>query len=153
MPSAYFLAVKLLSRREYTTAELTRKLADRECSKDEIEAAITRLRESGALDDRRAGAAHVRTATRLKGRGRLRIERELMARGLDRGLARELLADASPDDQLAALKQVLLRKRVPASLDQAAYRRVFQQLARRGFAADVIAKALRSRRRGGEDDD
>jgi SOS response regulatory protein OraA/RecX len=37
---------------------------------------------------------------------------------------------------------VLQRKRVPAKLDQAARRRIFQHLMRRGFSADAISKAL-----------
>ena len=106
------------------------------------------LRAEGLLDDRRVADAHVRAASRVKRRGRLRIERELTARGIDRTTAHEALAALSPDDDLAAIRQVLARKRVPATLDQAARRRLFQHLMRRGFSTDAIAKVL-----GGRDAD
>src|SRR5262245_12986384 len=103
------------------------------------------LRADRTLDDRRVAEAHVRAASRVKRRGRLRIERELTARGIDRTTAHEALAALSPDDDLAAIRQVLARKRVPAKLDQAARRRIFQHLMRRGFSADAITKVLGQR--------
>jgi regulatory protein len=151
--SAYTTALRLLGRREQTTAELTNKLLDRDFAAPDVEDAIVRLRDAGALDDRRAALAHIRTASRIKGRGRRRIERELMARGVDRALVHELLGAAPPDQDEAALRAVLQRKHIPARLDQASYRRVFQQLLRRGFSPDLIAKVIgRSRRSGAADE-
>jgi SOS response regulatory protein OraA/RecX len=97
----------------------------------------------GTLDDRRAGAAHVRTASRVKGRGRLRIARELEGRGIDRNLAKELASEVSPEAEADGITRVLHRKRVPARMSAEERRKVFQQLLRRGFTADAIADALR----------
>ena len=145
-------ALRLLGRRDYTAAELTTRLAARGYPDEAITEELRHLRASGAQDDARAAAAHVRTATRIKGRGRLRIERELLARGVSRDIVRALVAEMPADDDAAAIARVLERRRVPARLDPAARRRVFQHLLRRGFPADAIAKALRSRSDDDDDD-
>jgi regulatory protein len=135
-------ALRLLARRDYTAAELTGRLSQRGYDDDAIASLTAALRADGTLDDRRVAEGHVRSASRVKRRGRLRIERELTARGIDRTTAHDALAALTPDDDLATIRQVLQRKRVPAKLDQAARRRIFQHLMRRGFSADAISKAL-----------
>ncbi len=76
----------MLSRRELSRAELTAKLIDRGFTREAVDAAVERLAGQPFVDDRRAAFAHVRTASRLKGRGQLRIQRELEARGFSREL-------------------------------------------------------------------
>jgi regulatory protein len=142
------VALRLLGRRDYTTAELTEKLEQRGYEDDAIAALTKALRADRLLDDRRVAEAHVRSASRIKRRGRLRIERELLARGIDRSAAQNAVATLSADDDLAAIRQILARKRVPQRLDPAARRRLFQHLMRRGFSADAISKVL-----GRRDDD
>jgi regulatory protein len=147
MPSARLVALKLLGRRDYTTAEIRQKLLDREFSAEDVDAAVDGLIADRLLDDRRTAAAHLRTASRVKGRGRLRIQQELQARGVDRGLVREVLAGLPAADETTAIETFLRRRRLPDTLTMADRRRVFQQLLRRGFTSDVIAKALKNRDR------
>jgi regulatory protein len=144
VPSARSTAIRLLTRRDYTTAELRRKLEDREFPAEEIDAAVASLTDQKLLDDRRAAGAHIRTASRVKRRGRLRIQRELEARGVDRGVIRELLDELSPDDEAAAIRQ-FLERRHPGRLSMVDRRKAFQQLLRRGFTSDAIAKVIRER--------
>jgi regulatory protein len=145
MSAARTAALRLLSRRDYTSAELRDKLASREYSAGDIDEALASLAAERLLDDRRAAAAHVRTASRVKGRGRLRIQRELEARGLDRDVVRQALEELPAADESAALDRWLQRRRLPARLPAALRRRLFQQLLRRGFTADLIASALKAR--------
>jgi regulatory protein len=140
-------ALRLLSRREHTTAELRQKLLDREFSAEDVDATIEGLTADRLLDDRRTASAHLRTASKIKGRGRLRIQQELQARGVDRALVREVLADLPAADETTAIAEFLGRRRVPLQLNMADRRRLFQQLLRRGFSSDVIAKALKDRDR------
>jgi regulatory protein len=142
-------ALRLLGRRDYTTAELHTKLRDRDFPEDDITDVLGDLTAAGLVDDRRVGAAHVRTAASVKGRGRLRIARELAARGIDRALVRELLTDLPAEDEAREIARILARKRWPRRPSAADRRRMTQHLLRRGFPADAIAKALRAR----EDDD
>jgi SOS response regulatory protein OraA/RecX len=81
----------------------------------------------------------------VKGRGRLRISRELEQRGVDRAIIREALAALPEDDESASIRRFLERKHLPIRLSPAEHRRVFGQLVRRGFSADLIAKSLRGR--------
>jgi regulatory protein len=142
--SARTAAIALLSRRDYTRRELAQRLADRGHDAGEIDAALDGLAHERLVDDRRVAAAHVRTAAGVKGRGRRRIEQELIARGIDRAVARDALAVVSTADERAAVDRFLSRRGVPRRLDAPARRRLLQQLLRRGFPADVAAAALRA---------
>jgi regulatory protein len=143
--SPRLVALRLLGRRDYTADELTRKLLDRGFTEDNIAPALAGLTAEGLLNDRRAALAHVRTATRVKGRGPLRIRLELQARGVPAEIITEATRDVTDDDVRATLDRVLARKHLvhPVSLDQR--RRLFQQLLRRGFPAPLISAALRFR--------
>jgi regulatory protein len=135
----------LLGRRDYTAAELRQRLIDKGHDKGEVDAEIASLTADGTIGDARVAAAHVRVASQLKGRGRMRIRQELLARGISKSIAEAALAELPADDEAAAIQKFLSRKRVPETLDQAARNRVFQQLMRKGFTSDAISKALRHR--------
>ena len=75
--SAYLDALHLLAARELTVKQLRERLVDREHNRGEVERAIEHLLDSKALDDARVAAIYVRTAIKIKGRGRLRVQREL----------------------------------------------------------------------------
>src|SRR5207244_9828639 len=111
--SARSTALRLLSRRDYTTFELRQKLLERDLPPDEIEDALRTLTADRLLDDRRAALAHIRTASEIKGRGRFRIQRELEARGIDRAVARDLLGEL-PNEEAAPIAKILIRKHLPA---------------------------------------
>ena len=141
-------ALTLLGRRDYTVREIREKLTDRGYEPDDIDMTIDGLLADGLLDDRRVAAAHLRTAARVKGRGRVRIARELAARGIASDLVDETVSALSDAEEAAALERVLVRKRLPARIPMPVRRRLFQQLLRRGFRADVIANALKLRQDG-----
>jgi len=135
-------ALGLLSRRDYTTSELRKKLLDREYEAEAIDVLIQDLTASRLLDDRRVAASHVRTATAIKGRGKLRVARELAARGLSKDIVSQALAAIEKPDEAAAIRKILARKKWPPDPSLADRRRMFQHLLRRGFPADAIGKAL-----------
>jgi regulatory protein len=136
-------ALRLLGRRDYTRTELRSKLTTRGYPGDVVEDVLARLVEERLVDDGRAAAAHVRTASHVKGRGRQRIARELTARGIDESLAADALAQISPEDERAVLRRILERTPLPPHPTPADRRRVFQRLVRRGFSIDLVAKVLR----------
>jgi regulatory protein len=135
-------ALRLLGRRDYTTAELTARLIDRGYVREEVAATVTRLLADGSLDDRRAARNHVRIATQVKSRGRVRILGELRARGIDETLAREALSGLSADDDRRAIERVLSRQLAGGPPSPAERNRLFRKLLRRGFPADAIAAVL-----------
>ncbi len=136
-------ALRLLGRRDLTRSELITRLTDRGYLTEDIEPAVARLAEERFLDDRRTALAHARSASKIKGRGRVRIRRELEARGVPKDLIQEALDQISPDDDLATLRRFLARKGVTEKPEPAERRRLFQQLVRRGFSIDLVSKVLR----------
>ena len=154
--SAYLDALHLLAGRDLTVKQIRERLVDREHDREEIERAIEHLLETRALDDARVAAAYVRTAIKIKGRGRLRVQRELQEMGVDREIAVQALADAfgEVDERTliaAALKKKLRGKtRIATASD---YARVYQFLMRQGFSPTAVNAALRAYRRGVPDED
>jgi regulatory protein len=137
-------ALALLGRRDYTTAELRERLIDREHPPAEVDAVIAALVEDRTINDRRVAASHVRVSSQIKGRGRLRIRQELAARGIDRHLADELIAELPPENEAASIAKFLSRKRFPAKPTAAERQKIFQQLLRKGFTSEAISRALRA---------
>jgi regulatory protein len=135
-------ALRLLGRRDYSSAELITRLVDRGYAVDDVRTAVDDLTADGAIDDRRTAFSHVRTAARVKGRGTHRIRRELEARGIAAPIIREALEQLSPDDDLGAIRRLLARRRLPQPIPPDQRRRLFAQLLRRGFAASLVSRAL-----------
>jgi regulatory protein len=136
-------ALALLGRRDYTASELTDRLLDKGYAPDDVRAALEALTADGTVNDARVATAIVRVASQVKGRGRLRIRQELLARGVDRHVADAALSGHGADDEAAALARVLGRKRRPSDSTPEARRKLFQQLMRRGFSPDTIRKVLK----------
>lgn len=143
--SAYSEALKLLSRRELTTSELRERLLRKDFPADEVEDTVNRLRADGTLDDRRAAVAIARTHALVKARGRLRIERELRARGVDDDTARAALEDVFGELSEPELLERALRKRLRSGRirDQAEFRRLYAYLLRLGFGGEAAVATLK----------
>ena len=140
--------MRLLGRRDYSTAELTARLIDRGYDLTEVEALVATLRNERFLDDVRVAQAHVRTASAIKGRGRHRIRRELEARGIESAVVDEATSRLSADDESESLQRLVERKTRGRAMDVAARQRLFQQLLRRGFDAGAIRKAIQGLKPG-----
>ena len=145
-------ALRLLSRRDYTSSELRKKLLERDHDADAVDTLIQDLTASRLLDDRRVAASHVRTAAAIKGRGRLRIARELAARGLPKDIVSEALGAVEKQDEAAAIRKILTRKKWPATPSLAERRRMFQHLLGRGYPSDAIGRALGGQVTTGDDE-
>ena len=151
--SSYLTALKLLARRELSVEALRTRLRDRGYPDADIAAAIDHLLETGALDDGRVARAYARTAATLKGRGRLRVERELMALGIDRNVAAEALGEVFGElDERSLIAKALQKKlRGRKKITNIAERsRIYQYLLRQGFSPAGVAHALRGL--GGRDE-
>jgi regulatory protein len=144
--SAYLDGLKLLARRELSVAGLRGRLLERDHPPDEVEAAIAHLLETGALDDRRVASAYARTSVTVKGRGRLRVQRELHDLGIPRDVAAAALADVFGDVDERALVDRALKKKLRGRTrvtDRAEQARLYQFLMRQGFSPAAVTAALR----------
>jgi len=153
---AYGDALRLLSGRELSVAECRSRLLDRDHPPDDVERAIERLREAGALDDGRVARAHARTAVDVKGRGRFRVVRELQQKGIARDVIAAAVADVFGErDERALVSRAIERKLRgrPRPADKAAWARLYQYLMRQGFSPAVVSSALQRLQGGRTFDD
>ncbi len=144
--SAYIDGLKLLGRRELSVQQLRSRLIDREHTPEEADEAVAKLLENGALDDRRVARAYARTASKIKGRGRLRVTRELQALGISRDIVAEAVADVFSDlDERALIDRAIQKKlrggKKPSTMQERA--RLYQFLMRQGFTPAAVSTALR----------
>jgi regulatory protein len=149
--TAYIDGLHLLARRELSVRQLRDRLIDREHTREDVDRAIDLLIENKALDDARVAAAYVRTALKIKGRGRLRIQRELQMIGIAKEVVAEALAAAFGEvDERALIAKALEKKlRGHKKIDSPAeYARVFQYLMRQGFSPAAVTTVLRRHRKG-----
>jgi regulatory protein len=154
--TAYVDALHLLGRRELSVQQLRERLIEREHDRPDVDRAVDLLIENKALDDARVAAAYVRTALKVKGRGRLRIQREMQEMGIPKEIAAEALAEAFGEVDERALVTRALQKKLRGNqkiATRAEYARVFQFLMRQGFSPATVTAVLRARRPGGVADD
>lgn len=149
--AAYAAGLGMLARRELSEAQLRERLARRQHETAAIEQAVTRLRDAGALDDRRVAVAIARTEAHIRSRGRTRALHRLHAAGIDDKLAEEAVAEVfGALDERALLERALERRlRGPSGriLDAAHFRRLYQQLVRQGFSPSAVMATLKARAR------
>ena len=140
----YVLALGWLARRELTEKQIRQRLIRRGFEPDAIDEAVARLKSERALDDARVAGAFARTAVRLKGRGPLRLARDLQGLGIDRGAAREAIREVLADtDEPTLARQALARRwrraDPPGPADTA---RLYRALLRQGFGPSAARAAL-----------
>lgn len=145
---AYALAVRLLGSRDHSSAELTRKLAQRDVDEASIATALEELREANYLNDERF--AHALAEQRLRGgRGPMAIRAKLRERGIDTALADEAV-EALGVDWVEQAGEVLASRFDAAAIadDEPRGRaRIARFLQGRGFTSGDALRALDEARR------
>ena len=145
-PSAYQVALRLLARRELSTAQLRDRLTRRALRRSEIDAAVERLTRERAVDDARTALAYARRAAEVKLRGRSRARREIEALGIAPATARRAVATVFDEVGEASVLDRAIAKRLHGPIrDRAQFRRLYQALLRQGFPADRVAASLTAR--------
>ena len=148
-PSAYQVALRLLARRELSTAQLRDRLTRRELPSSEIDAAVERLTRERAVDDARTALAYARRAAEVKLRGRSRTRREIEALGIAPPTARRAVATVFDEVVEESVLERAIAKRLHGPVrDRAQFRRLYQALLRQGFPPDRVARQLLSRAGG-----
>ena len=135
------VAVGLLTRREHSRLELSRKLAARGAPSEAVEAVLDRLAARRLQSDARYAESLV-TSRLGRGQGPVRIRRELAEQGVETCVVDEALA-ACTQDWAAAAREVRRRKFGPAVpgawKDRARQMRFLEY---RGFTSEQIRAAL-----------
>jgi len=135
-------AVGLLTRREHSRKELTRKLTQRGVAVEDASAVVDKLTDAGWQDDGRFAELLVRSRAST-GYGPMRIRAELATHGLDRAAIAAALETFDGDWVQLAAEQVQ-RRFGRGDLELAAARRKAAEfLMRRGFDGDAVRAATR----------
>lgn len=140
-------ALNILGRRENTRAQLRRKLLQRQFEAADVDRVLDDLTAAGFLDDARAAKTFARHASHIKGQGRMRIARELAAKGVDPDIVAETLdAQIDPAEEAERLTAALDKRARGRDLsDRRESSKVWQALVRQGFSPDAVSRALRAR--------
>ena len=147
MPAdAFDRALEALSYRERTTGELIEWLEARGFARAEIEIAIDRLIETGAVDDEKFAVRYAEDKRELRGWGPDRIREGLAGRGLERELIEAALAGDGRETQLDRAIELLERRGDPP-IDERSRGRALAFLARRGYEAELAYEAVRGAER------
>lgn len=135
-------ALGLLTRREHSRKELTRKLLAKGVAGDDVETVVTKLADAGWQDDVRFAESRVR-ARAGDGYGPLHIRAELGTHGLDRDAIAAALATFEGD--WADIARELVRRRYGVAVvdDLKLRRKAADLLMRRGFDVGCIRAATR----------
>ncbi|MDR0884054.1 MAG: recombination regulator RecX [Oscillospiraceae bacterium] len=141
----YDKALDLLARRAHSVAELTRKLAERGYSEEQIDSTIARLEDYGFLNDQ-AYATHLAEKLRdSRGFAPRRIAQELRQRGVQRDETEETLSALSEDFDAGEAIRALLAGKFARHLDsEQGRRRAAAALQRMGYGYSDIRAAFRA---------
>ncbi|WP_456952652.1 regulatory protein RecX [Lysobacter sp. HA35] len=134
-------ALGLLTRREHSRKELTRKLVTRGVDAGEVETAVEKLVAAGWQDDRRFAESLVRSRA-SNGYGPLHVRAELATHDLPSEVQQAALEDFEGD--WTEIARDLVTRRF-GRIDDARLRerKAMDYLMRRGFPGDVARAAAR----------
>ncbi|GAB19084.1 regulatory protein RecX [Gordonia effusa NBRC 100432] len=155
--SAWDAALRLLGVRARSRDEMRKRLERRGFEAAEVESVMTRLDSAGLLDDAEFASEWVRSRHANSGKGRIALRHELVAKGIDKAVVEDALADVDPDAEREIAAALVSKKLTPSLIEQAqvdragrekAFRRLVGMLVRRGYSQsmsiDVVNDALRT---------
>lgn len=141
-------ALNSLNRRAQSRRKLNGKLRDKGFASEVRERVLDRLEELGLLDDAVLGRSMIADMDRLNPVGPRRMVGKLIERGLDRNLAESLVNEhvqAKPTGEMIDQLRELAAKKyrtLARHPRQVVRRRLFGQLARRGYDSDMIVRVI-----------
>lgn len=141
-------AVKALSRRALTEAELRGRLESRAGEPRDVDVVLDRLARAGYLDDTRVAESHSRFRRDYEALGPERILRDLRRRGVESSVAEKAVAKTYENSDESELIRRRLRLRLGAGYleqsidDPQRVRSLYAMLRRAGFPSAKIVTAL-----------
>lgn len=130
-------ALRLLSYRPRSQAEIRSRLARRGLPAAIIDATLERLQSLGLVDDVQFARYWVETRNQSSPRGRRLLAQELRLKGVEREVVGEALAPLSEED--AAYRAASRRAKALKNSDYSTFRRkLADYLLRRGFSLEVV---------------
>lgn len=147
--SVLHYAYKLLSYRSRSEAEMVKRLRMKGFDEPSVSKAISQLKESGFLDDRKLAASLRRYAEESKHLSITGTRRFLRQRGVPAEMINEVLGDI---DEIETARRLVEKKvfawrkpglhRQDVPLDSAMVRKLYGLLYRKGYPSEAIRKVL-----------
>jgi regulatory protein len=137
------LAWRALNRRDHTVAEIARILAHKRLEPAVIETVIAELCDQGYLDDARFAQRFAEDRRRLDGWGAERIERRLVALGVDGELIAAAVGDRDHGEELEAALTLLRRRFPQPPATPRDCERALGVLVRKGYELELAHDAIR----------
>ncbi|MDQ7030950.1 MAG: regulatory protein RecX [Ardenticatenia bacterium] len=133
------VALRLLARRDRSTAEIERHLQNRGFPASTVAAVVAILTERGWLDDRKFARRWVENRLEHRPRGRLALAHELRRKGVNASHIEAALAELPDEESIARRAAERFMGRLASVEDYHTFaRRLSAYLARRGFGWDTI---------------
>lgn len=147
--AAYFRALRWLTARELSEAQVRARLAEKGYTDTAIKPAVERLLQDRTLDDRRAATAIARTEARVRRHGPHRVMAKLMAMRIDRDLAKDIVRELFGEEDAEALLdktlEIRLRGNSERLKDPRERNKILAYLVRQGFSASAASAAIRNK--------
>lgn len=135
---AYQRAIKLITYRDRSIAEIRQSLHQKQIPEEIIENVINRLGENGLLDDKRFANLWIENRNEFRPRSHRMLTLELQKKGISEDIISQVLENTTADEELAhkaAQKQI----RRYMTLEWQDFRRKLGSfLARRGFSYETV---------------
>lgn len=137
MNELYVHALKLLRRRDYTIAELRAILASKFGA--DPDTVLEQLRQKNFLNDRRFAENYL---AKRKGRGRMTVRAEMIARGVPAELIDDVVEKADWPSLQEAMAATMKIWKLRAPLQSRDAARLFRALLRLGYDEDAIREEI-----------
>ena len=135
-------AMHLLERMDRTEKQLYDKLLQSGYPQECIENAILYVKKYHYIDDRRYASNYIRCYQDRK--SRLRMQQDLLRKGVSRALIEEVLEEEFQADECIQIRSLLEKRGFDATeCDEKERQRCYQFLMRRGFKNSDILKVMR----------
>jgi regulatory protein len=140
-------AYRFLGRRDRTVAEVRERLEADAIEAEVADEAIAELMRQGYLDDARYAHRFAEDRRTIDAWGAERIERRLLAVGVEPALIAAALGDRGAAEELEAALAVLRRRFPRAPADDRDRDRALGLLVRKGYDLDLAYDAVRAHER------
>jgi regulatory protein len=138
------LAYRFLARRERSVVEVRRHLEAKRVGPATIEATVAELEHQGYVDDARYAHRFAEDRRTLDGWGAERIERRLLAAGVDASLVAAAVVARGGGDELEAAVAILRRRYPRPPADDRGRKRALGVLVRKGYELELAYDAVRA---------
>jgi regulatory protein len=138
------LAYRYLGHRDRTVAEVRERLGAEGIEPEVLEEALEELAHLGYLDDARYAQRFVEDRRSIDAWGAERIERRLLAVGVDAGLIAAALGEQGAGEELEAALAVLRRRFAQPPSHDRERDRALGLLVRKGYELELAYDAVRA---------